>query len=125
MIKINKLAFLFSGIIGITTIISCNSNINNHKAQKIISKKLINQKNDISKIVDKQKSISLLLNSNNEKYIPFIINSNLIEDNNLKNIKENQLKFNVNTILQTKKIFTIWNKKTKHKLKIKKKIRNT
>ncbi|MDJ1648383.1 hypothetical protein [Mycoplasma phocimorsus] len=122
MIKINKLAFLFSGIIGITTIISCNSNINNHKAQKIISKKLINQKNDISKIVDKQKSISLLLNSNNEKYIPFIIDSNLIEDNNLKNIKENQLKFNVNTILQTKKIFTIWNKKTKHKLKIKKEL---
>ncbi|MDJ1649059.1 hypothetical protein [Mycoplasma phocimorsus] len=122
MIKINKLAFLFSGIIGITTIISCNSNINKHKAQKIISKKLINQKNDISKIVDKQKSISLLLNSNNEKYIPFIIDSNLIEDNNLKNIKENQLKFNVNTILQTKKIFTIWNKKTKHKLKIKKEL---
>ncbi|MDJ1647261.1 hypothetical protein [Mycoplasma phocimorsus] len=122
MIKINKLAFLFLKIIGITTIISCNSNINNHKAQKIISKKLINQKNDISKIVDKQKSISLLLNSNNEKYIPFIIDSNLIEDNNLKNIKENQLKFNVNTILQTKKIFNIWNKKTKHKLKIKKEL---
>ena len=106
---INKFIFLSSSIFGLSTLLSCNQNIN--KRANIIK-------------INNKRPISLLLENNREiGYSNF--DSILLEENNPTSFITHNHKQNIKVALATYKIAKKWNRSAKYKLKVKKELEVT
>ena len=122
MSKRNRLTLLSFSILGVTTSISCTQNTIKKQEIKEIDTKLNIQKEN--QFLDKNKNDeSLLLDNNiNNKDSYLVVESSLIENNNIGNIGKINLKLELNAILNINKIFKKWNKRVKQTLKNKREL---
>ena len=119
MSKRNRLTFLSLSILGISTVISCAQNtIKKEEIREIDTKLNIQKENQYLHKSKNDDSLLLNDNTNNKDSFP-VVESALVENNNIGKI---ELKLELNSILNINKIFKKWNKRVKQTLRKKKEL---
>ena len=122
MSKRNRLTFLSLSVLGISTAVSCAQNtIKKQEIKKINTKLNIQKENQFLHKNKSDESLLLNDNTNNKDSFP-VVESSLIENNNIGNIGKIELKLELNSILNINKIFKKWNKRVKQTLRKKKEL---